>query len=150
MAAMEGGEKLAKRLAEIASRMSGSVNVGFMEGATYPDSGIPVAQVAFWNEFGTTTIPPRPFFRTMIARESKGWSVLVHRAAKHYDYNGETVLKFMGVKIAEQLQQSIVGWQSPANAPYTVKKKGFNKPLIHTAHMQNSVDFEVKKVIGDD
>lgn len=145
MATLSGGDKLEQALADIARRVKGTVNVGFLEGATYPDSGLPVAQVAFWNEFGTTKIPPRPFFRTMIANQSKGWSVLVGKAAVHYKYDGQMVLKLMGEKIAEQLQQSIIGWQEPPNAPYTVEQKGFNKPLIHTGHMQNSIGYEVKE-----
>ena len=142
MADLSGGDKLAAVLDRIGSDMRGSVNVGFLSGATYPD-GTSVAQVAFWNEFGTTTTPARPFFRTMIGNESPGWGVLMGKAAKAYEYNGATILKFMGVKISEQLQQSIVGWQDPPNAPVTIARKGFNKPLIHTGHMQNSVDFEV-------
>lgn len=145
MATLSGGGKLEQALADIVKRMKGAVNVGFLEGATYPDSGLPVAQVAFWNEFGTTKIPPRPFFRAMIAKESPGWSVLVGKAAAYYQYDGKMVLKLMGEKIAEQLQQSIVGWQEPPNAPYTVEQKGFNKPLIHTGHMQNSIGYEVKE-----
>lgn len=141
---LAGGDKLEKALAEIAGKMSGSVKVGFLGGATYPD-GTSVAQVAFWNEYGTARIPARPFFRTMISNESPGWAVLIGKAAKNYDYDGSTVLQFMGVKIAEQLQQSIVGWQTPPNSPVTVAIKGFNKPLIDTGQMQNSVDFEVEE-----
>jgi hypothetical protein len=143
MAVLTGGSKIEKALSDIAEKMSGSVNVGFLAGATYPDTGIPVAQVAFWNEFGTTSIPARPFFRTMISRESPGWGALLTRAATHYHYDGASVLQFMGVKISEQLQQSIVDWKDPPNAESTIRAKGFNKPLIHTSHMQNSVDFEV-------
>jgi len=142
MPALIGGEKLQRVLAEIGSNMEGSVSVGFLGGATHPD-GTSVAEAAFFNEFGTTKIPARPAFRAMIANESPGWGVMMGKAAKHYDYNGVTVLQFMGVKISEQLQQSIVGWQSPPNAASTIKAKGFNKPLIHTSHTLNSVDFEV-------
>lgn len=143
MAVLSGGSDLKKALDEIAGRMSGSVSVGFLAGATYPE-GTSVAQVAFWNEFGTTNTPSRPFFRTMISRESPGWGVLLSGAAKYYEYDGNIVLSFMGTKIAEQLQQSIVEWRDPPNAESTIRAKGFNKPLIHTSHMQNSVDFEVK------
>lgn len=142
MATLSGGKGIEKALAAIGRKMSGSVKVGFLSGATYPD-GTSVAQAAFWNEYGTTRIPSRPFFRTMISRESPGWGVLLAGAAKHYDYNSDTVLQFMGTKIAEQLQQSIVEWKDPPNAPSTVRIKGFNKPLIHHGIMQNSVDFEV-------
>jgi hypothetical protein len=143
MAYFSGGDLLKKALAKISGKSKGSVNVGFLAGATYPD-GASVAQVAFWNEYGTTTAPSRPFFRTMIAKESPGWGVLMMKAMKHYGYDGQVTMQFMGVKLSEELQQSIVSWQDPPNAPATVRMKGFNKPLIHTSHMQNSVDFEVK------
>lgn len=144
MATLKGGKKLEEALAKISAKMSGSLRVGFLEGATYPETGIPVAQVAFWNEYGTTNAPSRPFFRRMIEEKSSGWAVSLARAAEHYDYDGAKVLQVMGIKISEDLQQSIVGWQDPPNAESTQRIKGFNKPLIHTGHMQNSVDFEVK------
>jgi hypothetical protein len=80
----------------------------------------------------------------MVAVESFAWPGLMAQAAKHYGYDGKAVLQFMGVKISEELQQSIAGWRYPGNRPSTIAKKGFDKPLVDTAHMQNSVDFEVK------
>lgn len=144
MATLSGGKKLEEALAKISAKMSGSLRVGFLEGATYPETGIPVAQVAFWNEYGTTNAPSRPFFRRMIEEQSSGWAVLLAKAAEHYEYNGSMVLKFMGEKIGEDLQSSITGWQDPPNAESTVRMKGFNKPLVHTNHMHNSVGYEVK------
>lgn len=145
MATVSGGGNLAAALAHIADRMKGSVRVGFLEGATYPDTGLSVAQVAFWNEFGTARIPARPFFRAMIANESPGWGVLLAKSAYYYKFDGDTVMKLMGEKIAEQLQQSIVGWKEPPNAESTIANKGFDKPLIHTGHMQNSIGYEVSE-----
>lgn len=139
---LQGGDKLSKALADIAGKMTGSVLVGFLESATYPD-GTPVAAVAFWNEFGTSRIPARPFFRTTISEKSSEWARRLGDAAVHYDYDGAKALGAMGQTMAEDIQQSIVGWQDPANADSTVDQKGFNKPLIDTGVMQRSVDFEV-------
>lgn len=145
MVALTGGKKLQDALSRIADRMEGSLKVGFLAGATYPDeAGTPVAQVAFWNEYGTSRSPARPFFRTMIARESDGWADVLAKAAKHYDYRSSVVLGVLGEHIVGQLQQSIIGWREPQNADYTVAKKGFNKPLIHTSHMLNSVNHTVE------
>lgn len=144
MAALSGGKKISKALSAIAEKMSGSVNVGFLDGATYPD-GTKVAQVAFWNEYGTTNTEARPFFRTMIAVESFAWGGLMAKAAKHYGYDGKMVLTFMGEKISEELQQSIAGWRYPGNKPSTIAQKGFDKPLVDTAHMQNSTGYEVNE-----
>lgn len=139
MATLTGGDKLARKLAEIAKGMeSGSLSVGFMAGATYPD-GTPVAQVAFWNEFGTIRAPSRPFFRSMISKESEGWPELLGRAAKNGGYDSRGALGLVGEVIADQLASSIIGWTEPANEPYTIEKKGFNKPLTDTGHMKNSI-----------
>lgn len=139
---LKGGDKLNRALADIAGRMSGSVRVGFLEGATYPD-GTSVPAVAFWNEFGTVNAPARPFFRTAINEKSSDWAKRIAKAAAHFDYDGGKVLDLMGQTIAQDVQQSIVGWTDPANADSTAKRKGFNKPLIDTGVMQNSVDYEV-------
>lgn len=144
MAFFSGGKKLSAALGKIADKASGSVNVGFLKGATYPD-GTSVAQVAFWNEYGTSQNEMRPFFRTMIAVESFAWPDMMAKALKHYNYDGSMVMKLMGVKVSEELQQSIVGWRYPGNAPSTIAQKGFDNPLIDTSHMMNSVGFEVQQ-----
>lgn len=141
---LQGGDKLAKALAEIAGKMEGSVRVGFMEGASYPD-GTPVAAVAFWNEFGTSKAPSRPFFRTTIGEKSGEWADKLGRAAKNYDFDGAKVLEFMGGQIQEDIQSSINGWTDPGNAESTIRQKGFNAPLRDTMQMHNSVDYEVSK-----
>lgn len=143
MATLSGGAKLEAYLAKIADRMEGELKVGFLEGAIYPETGDSVAQVAFWNEYGTSRSPARPFFRTMIANESGGWADVLARAAKHYQYDSKKVLSAMGDVIKGQLQKSIIGWQDPQNAPYTVAKKGFDKPLIDTGNMRDSIDYTV-------
>ena len=141
MATLTGGDKLARKLAEIAKNMApGSLDVGFMSGATYPD-GTPVAQVAFWNEFGP---PSRPFFRAMIAKESAGWPELLGKAAVSTGYNTRQTLSLIGEKINDDLKSSIVGWQDPPNAPITVAKKGFNKPLVDTGDMLRSTTYRVQ------
>lgn len=146
MAVLKGGDKLERKLKEIADKLQGSggVKVGFLEGGRYED-GTPIAAVAFWNEYGTAHIPPRPFFRTAIDNQSGAWAETLAGAVKHYDYDTNQVMNAMGVKISEDIQQSIAGWQAPPNAESTVRKKGFDKPLIDTGVMQRAVDFEVTK-----
>ena len=136
--------KLEQHLMELAAKMSGTVNVGFLEGSTYPD-GIPVAAVAFWNEFGNGSAPPRPFFRNMIAAESPTWGDKVAALAKSTGNDGPKVLALMGEDIEGALKQSITDFTSPELAASTVARKGFDKPLIDTGHMLNSTGYEVVK-----
>ena len=72
---MRGGDKFRQRLAELAAQATtAKVRVGIIEQANYEGSdGESVAQVAFWNEYGTATIPPRPFFRNTIAQHKDEW-----------------------------------------------------------------------------
>lgn len=144
MATLKGSDKLMAALEDIARRMGGgAVEVGFMEGATYPD-GTPVAAVAYWNEFGSSDTPARPFFRQMIAAESATWAPKMAKLAKATEYDGRKVLGLMGEDVKGALQQSINNFQTPGLAASTIAAKGFSKPLIDTSHMINSIAYEVK------
>lgn len=110
-----GGDKLKKVLAQIGNTAKGSVSVGFLEGATYPD-GQSVASVAFWNEYGhggQFPAPPRPFFRNMIAEESGTWPGKLSSGLKHFDYDAQKTLGAIGEDIKGALQQSIVKLSAP-------------------------------------
>lgn len=167
----QGGEKMARVLARMNSNLANarSVSVGFLADARYPHayrqrvdhrispnrSTTSIAQVAFWNEYGThkrvqtaageriVHVPPRPFFRTMIAEKSPEWGDSMAYLARAHDYNAERILDNMGQGIRAQLQDSIRQWQDPPNAPFTVSVKGFNKPLIDEGHMLNHVGYRV-------
>ena len=140
---MSASAKLEAALKGIAAKMSGHVDVGFLEGATYPD-GTPVASVAYWDEYGASG-PPRPFFRGMIASESPSWGTKVAHLAQATHNDGPKVLALMGEDIEGALKQSITSFTDPPNAPSTIKRKGFNKPLIDTSHMVNSTGYKVEK-----
>lgn len=146
MATLQGAPDVMKKLEEIARKMGGgSVQVGFMSGATYPD-GTMVAAVAAANEYGDPQAgrPPRPFFREMIAAESPTWPDKMAALAKALNYDGPKVLGMMGEDIQGALKQSINDFTTPALAPSTVRAKGFDKPLIETGDMLNAVTYEVK------
>lgn len=142
---LSGGDALQAKLEEIARSMGGgAVSVGFMAGATYSD-GTSVAAVAYQNEFGSSTQPPRPFFRRMIAAESPSWGRKMAGLAKATNYDGARVLDMMGEDISGALKQSINDFATPALAQSTVDAKGFAKPLIDTGHMINSITYKVDK-----
>ena len=142
-----GGDKMNARLAEIAAKIgkAGSVRVGFLEGATYPD-GTSVPMVAAIQEFGAPAknIPPRPFFRNMISKESPQWGDILADQLVSTDYDADLSLSRMGEEIAGELRQSITDTNSPVLSPRTIAAKGFDKPLVDAGHMQSSISFEVK------
>ena len=143
---LTGSDDLMRKLEEIVRKMGGgAVSVGFIEGAPYPD-GTPVAAVAFWNEFGVPSHgqPPRPYFRNMITKESDTWPKKMAALAKATNYDGPRVLKIMGEDIRDALKQSINDLQTPELAESTKERKDFDKPLMDTKHMIESVDYKVE------
>lgn len=147
MASISGGDKLKRRLREIAQAVGrgGTLSVGFLENARYPD-GTPVAMVAAIQDFGAprANIPPRPFFRNMVAAKQDEWPRAIADLIVANDYDIEKSLHIAGEAIAGQLRESIVNTNTPPLAPSTIARKGFAKPLIDTSHMINSIDHEVE------
>jgi hypothetical protein len=147
MASLKGGDRLEAALNEIARGLStaASVDIGFLEGATYPD-GTSVPMVAAINEYGRSKVgqPPRPFFRNMIKAKSREWPDAVAALLKANDYDAARTLAKTGDAIKGQLQQSITTFISPGLAPSTIANKGFDKPLVDTGVMLNSIDYRVK------
>lgn len=93
-----------KRL--VASTKLPHVNVGFLEGKTYPD-GTPVAQVAYWNEFGTKSMPPRPFMRQAIAANKTEWAAKLGGALTHTGGDVKAALTIMGQVMEGDVKEKI-------------------------------------------
>lgn len=137
-----GGE-LARRVAKASNAKQ--LSVGFFEGETYAD-GTPIAAVAAWNEFGTPTIPPRPFMRQTVKDGQSDWGKLAETALKHSNLDAAQALEICGRMVQGQVQDQVKDWSDPPNAASTVAKKGFNNPLIgQNPVMVNSVEFKVEK-----
>ena len=147
MATLRGGDKFDRKLRELAAKLRNpaTLRVGFLERATYPD-GTPVAMIAAIQDFGAPRagIPPRPFFRNMIAAKKGEWPAAIAQLLKENDYDAVVALNITGEAIAGQLRQSIVDTNAPPLKPATVRRKGFDKPLVETGHMLNSISHEVK------
>lgn len=139
-----GGGALERKLKELADKVgvSKTLRVGFLEGATYPD-GTSVPLVAAIQEFGTKDIPSRPFFRDMIAAKSGGWAQSLGNLAVKTNFDVDATLNQMGAGIKGQLQESIRTFDKVPLAQSTIDKKGFDKQLIDTSVMINSVSWEV-------
>lgn len=148
MVKLSGGDKLEAYLKELGKKVenSATVEIGFMEDATYED-GTSVAMVAAIQDFGAPAagIPPRPFFRNMIQVESGHWGEDLAGLLIDNDYDAEKALDLMGEEIQGELQDSINEFDGVPLAPATIASKGFDKQLIDTAHMFRSVSHRVIK-----
>ena len=105
---------------------------------------LPVATVAFWNNFGTQRAPARPFFSNTVRDKSPEWGNDLGKIAVALGYETRAVLAAMGSRIKDQIVKAIVDWPAD-NAPLTEAIKGFNKGLIDSGVMQREVGYEVLK-----
>lgn len=132
------------------------LEVGFFSTAKYA-TGQYVAQVAYWNEYGTTLSPPRPFFRNAIKDKSKEWLEL-YKDTQFQTRDMYKTLGIVGTVIKDDIATSITDLTSPPNSEITinggwirhsngkafkVKGKGSSNPLINTGFMRNNVSYEI-------
>lgn len=147
MAKLRGGEKLAIALSEIAQKLDkgGTLRVGFLEGGT-DSEGTSIPMKAALLDFGVPSrgIPPRPFFRNMIAAKSDSWPEGIAGLLKANNYDAALALDLTGEEIEGQLRESIQETNSPPLKQSTIDRKGFDKPLIEHGDMFNAVAHEVK------
>lgn len=145
---MRGGDKFKAALKRaVGNAADGKVRVGIIESQTYPvkngRGGQSVAQVAYWNEYGTATIPSRPFFRNTIAEKQDEWAESSANILKSVDGDVKQALALIGEGVKGDIVETIQNFREPENAPSTVKKKGFNKPLIDTGDLWRAIQSEV-------
>lgn len=126
----------------------GSVSVGFFKDTEpYPD-GQPVAQVAHWNEFGRTMkngkrLAPRSFMRSTLHAKENDWRAKCAELIKT-GLHADAIMEQMGNLIKGDIQETISRIAAAGgNAPFTIRKKGFDAPLVHTAHMLKTVSYKV-------
>ena len=146
--AIKGMHSLQAKLKNIADSYESNklVRAGFLGGSRYPEAegGTPVALVAAVHEFGAPAqgIPPRPFMSKTIARNKDKW---VKQLCNAIEATGdiENALDLVGKEMVDDIRKSIdkEDW-TPLN-PATVKRKGFDKPLIDTREMTRAVTHKV-------
>jgi hypothetical protein len=145
---ISGGAAMDAALARMARGLDRplKLQVGYPEGETYPD-GTPLGLVAAVNNYGAPArgIPPRPFFTDTIKAGESRWPGEIAAIAKAAEYNPGLTLARFGDNVAGQIKEAIGAWEDPPNAESTVARKGFDKPLIDTHLMFDSV----KSIVSD-
>ncbi|ATW58223.1 hypothetical protein CNR37_00003 [Pseudomonas phage ventosus] len=128
------------------------VDVGFFEEDRYgpENDNLPVAQVAYFNEFGTVTNPTRPFMEETFSDPTtqKHAGKLMKLIFESALTNGRAVQRLLitlGDDVAEQMKNTIMHYPG-SNSPKTIEKKGGrNTPLRDTEFMMNSVKFQISR-----
>ena len=124
------------------------ISAGILRDAGNYDKGQSIADVAIWNEYGTSRIPSRPFVRIASDENRKAWENLSVKCVNKIisgsgtaDETGNTI----GQRMKEDIKK-VIGDKSKLapNAPSTIKKKGHDKPLIDTGKLKATVNYRVE------
>jgi len=139
---LKGFDNLARRLKTLAAT---KVKVGFFEEDKY-DDGMPVAQVAAYNEFGTRFHPERPFMRETFEDKNTRHTLLkglmaAARATIHQTGSARRLLAVLGKLASEEIKITIANYPG-SNSARTIATKGFDRPLYDTGKMLESVKFK--------
>ena len=111
--------------------------------------GVAIYMYANFNEYGTSNIPSRPFFRTALNNNRKyikeQLKELLGKVATG-KMTGEIALKSIGLEVQGLIQDSIKNGNWESNAPGTIRaKNGMGQPLIETGSMLRAVSFEIRR-----
>jgi hypothetical protein len=137
------GKKFLKEIDEMKRLVC---HVGFQQGEA-SGGGASVADIAMFNELGTSNMPSRPFMRQSVEENTEQISAMckaqlqaIARGASARD-----ALTALGVMQKGLIQNQIVSGSFAPNAKATVKMKGSAQPLINSGRMRQSVTFTVEE-----
>ena len=125
----------------------GAVKVGVLTGTgTYPSgTNAPlIAEIAFWNEYGTDMIPERPFARNTVFERGREWLQVIRvllRKRANDEISEDDALGFLGEVAKADMQQTITDFSVPPNAPLTIAIKGVDNPLIDQGILRSSIQW---------
>ena len=129
----------------------GFVKIGVLAGTgEHPEAtkGQLIAEIAWWNEFGTKRIPARPFLRPGLRRNLITYRMILKNGLPKVlrgEWTRKQLLGMLGIAAKGDVQQMIVDVKTPPNAPSTIKKKGRDNPLIWHGIMRGSIDWAILK-----
>lgn len=143
-----------KKLQAMLKRIPGElenveVQAGWL-GNVNEENGTPVAYVATIHEFGSPAqgIPPRPMLEPTMQNNKDAYIKFLRLATKQVqngDMSGQDAMDTLGELVRGDIQKTITEIKTPALKPETIKRKGFDKPLIDSSTMINAVTHEVVK-----
>jgi hypothetical protein len=140
---------LISRLKQMNELAENKILVGIQEGAGSADDGsATLAEVGYYQEYGTRDIPARPWLSEGIKRADP--AKLLKQIAVDV-VNGrpaQQALDRAGVAAVGSIQEGFtaIAWQP--NAASTIKAKGSSQPLIDTGRLRQSVSYKIIKGDG--
>lgn len=127
-----------------------SISVGVHEDAPPSEDGVPVAEYAEINEFGSADgrVPERSFLRSTLdenqAKYAERLSTKVGQAleGKHLKVG----LRELGHEVVRDVRAKIESGVGPPNAPSTVARKGHGATLVDSGLLSDSITAKVEVI----
>lgn len=139
-------EQLKRRLTRFDQR---KIDIGFLGRARHPETNLYVGEVAWINDQGSSTVPPRPFM-TVDFYDFLG--ATYHKKVKHLFYlllfrKNVAFQKELGniAKYYEDSLKEIIYDYPGHNSPEWAEYKTFDDPLYYTGTMVNAVSSRILK-----
>ena len=128
------------------------------------NDGVSIAEYASFNEFGTRTIPERPFMRKTFDDNLANYNKLIERLFKGMlsgKIDAKMAFSILGQQTEDDMKNTIMtgnfkpnsditingGWiRTSSGKPFYVKGKGSSRPLVDEGIMMGSIRYEVEGV----
>lgn len=124
------------------------VKIGVLSDAgAYADGGVNLADVATFNEFGTSSIPSRPFMSQTFDTNQQDIKEFIEKQYSGVLSLKQTIsdgLKKIGVWYTGKVKEIFTKGEFAPNSPSTLAAKyPSTRPLIDTGRLRQSIDHEV-------
>ena len=140
---LEGLKKLDKELKYLQSH---AVKVGVLGNGS--NNGVSIQEYAIYNEYGTSHIPKRPFFRLSVGtqkaqNEIKEYLNTQIENVVSGELTGQGAYENLGIFVVQKIKKTIMSGNFAPLDPKTIKRKGHSNPLIDTHSLYESIDYEI-------
>ena len=142
----ENFEDLERLQKELKYLQTHAVRVGVLgNGST---NGVSVQEYAIFNEYGTSHIPKRPFFRLSVGTQKAQNEIKEYLNTQIENVvsgglTGQGAYENLGTFVVQKIKKTIMSGNFAPNDAKTIKRKGQSTPLIDTHSLYHSIDYEI-------
>lgn len=127
-----------------------SLEVGLLEGITDPKTIAKGAINEVGADMGAYEIPARPWMSTTLDVNANEYLKLlgdefVKEMEKGMPGGDVRIKAKLGKRVSNDLKIAIAKWSDPPNRPSTVKRKGFNNPLVEKGLLKEAPTYRILK-----
>lgn len=138
-------ERLQKELEYLQTH---AVRVGILWSGGSLKSNTDVMDYAIFNEYGTSHIPKRPFFRLSVGTQKAQNEIKEYLNTQIENVvsgglTGQGAYENLGTFVVQKIKKTIMSGIFSPNDAKTIKRKGQSTPLIDTHSLYHSIDYEI-------